>query len=65
MTLTTILILTTIVLWIAYDIFAYFRWGNSATESVVIFKWTKVSPGTLIAIGFVLGHLVWQVHICP
>lgn len=65
MTVTTIFIIATIVIWIAYDVFAYLKWGNAGTESVVGFNLTKISPGILIAIGYVLGHITWQVHICP
>lgn len=64
MNTTTYFIFATIAVWIAYDVFAYMKWGNKGTISVETFNASKISPGILLAVGFLLGHLFWQVHIC-
>jgi hypothetical protein len=63
MTITWWLIVSTAAIWIAWDIFADWKWGNKATESVLIDKWARLKPFIFLA-GFLCGHLFWQVHIC-
>lgn len=64
MTITWWIIVSTAVIWIAWDIFAYLKWGNQATESVLIDLWTRYLKPIVFLAGFLCGHLFWQVHIC-
>lgn len=64
MTTTWWIVVGTAVLWILWDIYAYNRWGNAATESVLIDYWTTKFKPVLFLAGFLCGHLFWQVHIC-
>lgn len=64
MTITWYIIVGTALLWALWDGFAYWKWGNPGTESVMIDLWTRwLKPFVFIA-GFLCGHLFWQVHIC-
>jgi hypothetical protein len=65
MTLTWFIIVGSAIIWILWDIFAYLKWGNPATESVIINKWMRIAPGLIFLAGYVAGHITWQVHICP
>lgn len=64
MTVTWYVVVGTAVLWVLWDVFAYLRWGNPATESVLIDSWVRRAPALLFLAGFLCGHLFWQVHIC-
>ncbi len=64
MSVTWWVIVSTIVVWIVWDIYAYFMFGNVMTESVMIDLWTRKLKPLVFAAGFVCGHLFWQIHIC-
>lgn len=64
MTETWWVIVGTALTWIAYDVYAYMKWGNPGTLSVAINKLGSWSMGFVLLVGFLLGHLFWQVHIC-
>lgn len=55
--ITEILILSTFVLWIGWDIYAYIRYGNKATESVRSYKAAYYAPGVGVLVGILVGHL--------
>ncbi len=64
MTTTWWIIVSTAVLWVAWDIYADCKWGAKATESVLIDLWTRYLKPIVFLVGFLMGHLFWQVHIC-
>lgn len=55
--ITKALILVTPVIWIGYDLYAFFHSGNSATESATLFRWSFRAPGLAFLIGVLCGHL--------
>ena len=65
MTTTWWLIVGTAFIWVMWDVYADWKWGNAATESVLIDKWARLKPFLFLFLaGFLCGHLFWQVHIC-
>jgi hypothetical protein len=52
---------------IAYDIFAFWRWGVDATISRVTLRWAQAGATHAAALGFVVGsllvHLFWRQKI--
>jgi TRAP-type mannitol/chloroaromatic compound transport system permease small subunit len=56
-TVTGIIIFCTAVIWIGWDIFAYFHYGNSATESATLYRWSFYAPGVSFLFGLLCGHL--------
>lgn len=64
MTITWWLIIFTTTLWLAWDIYADWKWGAAATESVLIDTWLRKYKVLIFMLGFLCGHLFWQVHIC-
>ena len=64
MTVTWYLVVGTCVSWIIWDVFAYWRWGNPGTESVLIDQTMRKWPAAVFLAGFLCGHLFWQVHLC-
>lgn len=59
---TRIVVLLTPIIWIAYDLFAYFHWGNAYTESAYIFRWAYYCPGIAFLFGLLCGHFFFQMH---
>lgn len=55
-------ILTTIVVWIVYDIFIYLTKGNVATESATTWRFAYILPSIPWTVGVLLGHLFLQNH---
>lgn len=53
---TAVLILATILIWIAWDIYADVTAGYDATETAAIRGWSKVPFVPLVA-GILIGHL--------
>lgn len=66
---TKVLILMTIVLWIAWDVYAYRQAGNIATESWTLKKWSYYAPGIACLLGILLGHFFFSFgtpeQLCP
>lgn len=60
--MTQILILVTLVVWIVYDVWVYFKKGNAETESATIWRWANISPGGCVVVGVLIGHLYFQEH---
>lgn len=60
--ITAALVLGTPLLWIAWDVYAYIRWGNPATESANIWRWSYRLPGIAFLVGVLCGHLFFQMH---
>lgn len=58
-----VLILATPVLWIAWDVYAYF-WagGNPATESATLIRWFHEYPGCTFLFGVLVGHTVFDLR---
>jgi hypothetical protein len=54
---TKILILSTAVIWIGWDVYAYIAYGNAATESATLFRWAYYAPGVSFLGGMLAGHL--------
>lgn len=59
---TEILILTTIVIWIGFDFWTYFTYGNPSTISAIVWEWSWHLPGIPFAVGVLIGHLFFQNH---
>lgn len=45
---------------LAYDIFAFLAGGTESTISFTIFKLSHKYPALSFGVGFVCGHLFWQ-----
>lgn len=43
-----------------YDVWAYSSGGTEGTISWVIYTWSHEHPAFTFAMGFVMGHLFWQ-----
>ena len=57
----TFLVISLFILGIlGYDCFVYIKAGQSATVSNVIIELSHDYPSGVFAIGFVMGHLFWQ-----
>lgn len=54
---TRVFILLTVILWIIYDIVAYFTAGNPATESANIWRWAYQLASTDFIFGALAAHL--------
>jgi hypothetical protein len=57
MTPTQILLVATVVIWVAYDVFAAIRWGAMQTISVVLWQLAQKYPVIPLAVGALIGHL--------
>jgi hypothetical protein len=57
---TQMLILLTVVVWIAWDIFVYIKKGNLPTESWTIWKWSYRIPAIAFLAGILMGHFFFQ-----
>lgn len=55
--ITKIIILTTPLIWIGWDVYAYLTTGNSVTESATLFRWAVHAPGIAFLVGVLCGHL--------
>lgn len=66
---TEVLILSTVVIWIAWDIYAYKRGGNLPTESWAFKKWSYYIPGLACLFGILMGHFFFGYpspeQLCP
>lgn len=60
--ITKILILSTGVIWVLYDMYAYLAWGNPATESATIWRYSYYYPGIAFLAGVLCGHFFFQMH---
>jgi hypothetical protein len=49
------LILATVAIWIAWDVYAYVN-GTNSTISVVITDWSREIPAIGVIVGIVIGH---------
>jgi hypothetical protein len=58
--LTTIVVGAFILGLIGYDVFAFTSGGTEATVSWVIYEWSYKYPAFTFGMGFVMGHLFWQ-----
>ena len=58
--ITILVIFLFIVGLISYDCFIYVKAGQDATVSNTIAELSHVYPSGVFAIGFVMGHLFWQ-----
>ena len=57
--ITRIIILGTILLWIAWDLFAFNVGGLPASISGIVKGWGCEYPQAVAGVFFVLGHLLW------
>lgn len=62
-TLTKGLIIVVIILLVIYDFIAFLTGGTEATISVVIIRWSREYPAIPFAVGFLMGHLFWQLEL--
>jgi len=58
--LTKIFIAVTIVVMLAFDVYVWNAGGTEATISWTVFEWSHQYPAFTFMIGFVMGHLFWQ-----
>lgn len=54
--LTTIVMIVSLVILTAYDIWIYFDSEHDATISVVFWLWSQHNPVTALIAGFLMGH---------
>ena len=47
---------------LGYDVFAYMNGGQQSTVSNVVIEWSHQYPAMTFFIGFVMGHLFWQMR---
>ena len=57
---TKIVILAFVVGLIGYDFYAFYVGGTEATVSWTVFEWSHQYPAMTFGVGFVCGHLFWQ-----
>ena len=57
---TKIFILLVVVVAIVYDVYVYSVGGTQTTISWVIAEWSYKMPALVFAVGFLCGHLFWQ-----
>jgi hypothetical protein len=53
-------VLVAIILIALYDIWAYSAGGTKSTISWLMYTWSHEHPAFSFAMGFVMGHLFWQ-----
>jgi hypothetical protein len=58
--MTVIFLITLLVVIIGYDVYAWNAGGTEATISYTIFEWSHKYPFFTFMMGFVCGHLFWQ-----
>lgn len=58
--ITMILILTTILIWIGFDIYTFIHNGNVSTISVIFANWNHYFPGVGVLFGILIGHLFFN-----
>jgi hypothetical protein len=58
--LTKIFIAATIAVIAAFDVYVWTAGGTEATISWTMFEWSHEYPVFAFAMGFVMGHLFWQ-----
>lgn len=59
-TLTMYVIGLTVFALIGYDFYAYLNAGQDATISNVMIEWSHDYPAMTFLMGFLMGHLFWQ-----
>ena len=59
-TVTKILILITLAIWIAWDVYVYVEHGALSTISDVVLRASQHSPALLVVIGILIGHLIYE-----
>jgi hypothetical protein len=47
---------------IVYDLYAFHEGGTEATISWITAQWAYEMPAGVFGIGFVAGHLFWQMN---
>ncbi len=47
---------------IAWDVVAGMTWGSRATVSAILGDWTRRFPIIVLAIGVLIGHIVWPLQ---
>jgi hypothetical protein len=57
--ITRIIILGTVLLWIAWDLFAFNVGGLPASISGIVKAWGCQYPQAVAGVFYVLGHLTW------
>lgn len=62
--MTTIFIIVSVVIILAYDIFAIAKWGVYESISYKIYGWSFKYPLIPFAGGLLAGHFWWPVEIC-
>lgn len=63
--ITVALVLATVALWLAWDVYVVLAYGREATESFVIFRWTRDWPQLIFVFGYLMGHWTWGQPIKP
>jgi hypothetical protein len=53
----------TLLIWGAFDLYLYFRYGNAATESATTWRYSYLFPGIPFSIGALMGHFFAQWRI--
>lgn len=53
------LILTTVAVWVGWDVYAYVQGGQQATESFQLTMLVINSIPLVFGLGFLMGHWVW------
>ena len=63
--ITTWFVLIVIAVMVIYDIFAFSQAGTHGTISWTIYEWSHEYPAFSFLMGFVMGHLFWQMKNKP
>lgn len=56
--ITSLLVLAGVVIYVAWDVFVFVKAGGEATESVTVGTWMQRSLWVTLAVGLLVGHLL-------
>ena len=65
--ITSVFLIATVAIWIAFDVWIYFRSGYNETISAKIYFAGIKYPFIPLAVGCLLGHFFWPmvIEVCP
>lgn len=45
---------------VAWELYAFYRFGEEATISTVMLRWASDNPIIAVAVGVLIGHIFWN-----